>query len=51
MLNFQLKQHGYSLEELESMVPYERELYCVLLRSQLEDEYRRQQETKLKHGR
>jgi len=41
--NFALMQHHkYSLTELENMIPWEREIYIVLLQKYLEEE-------KLKH--
>ena len=46
-INFQLVQHHkYSLAEIESMMPWEREVYIQLLLNHLEEEkerYRRQQ--------
>ena len=50
-MNFNLKQHhGWSLTELENMLPFERELYVILLKQHLEEEHRRNQERKMKHG-
>jgi hypothetical protein len=43
--NFQLIQnHSYSLHEIESMIPWEREIYLAMLVNQLEEqqEIRRQ---------
>ena len=38
-LNFQLMQiHGYSLAEIESMIPFEREVYLSLLAKHIKDE-------------
>jgi hypothetical protein len=51
MMNFALKQHhGWLIDELESMMPFERELYIFMLKQHLEEEYRKQQERKLKNG-
>ena len=37
--NFQMMQlHGYSLSELETMIPWEREIYIKLLLQHLEEE-------------
>jgi len=33
-----MHQHNYSLTELESMLPWEREIYIALLTQYLEDE-------------
>ena len=33
-----MQQHNYSLSELESMLPWEREIYVALLSQYLEDE-------------
>jgi len=46
-LNFQLSQHHkFSIEELENMIPWEREVYVTLLNQHLEElaEKRRQRE-------
>jgi len=32
-----MQHHGYSLEELENMMPWEREIYISLLMSHLEE--------------
>ena len=41
--NFQLMQHHkYSLTELESMIPWERDIYINLLMQYLEEEKERQ---------
>ena len=38
-LNFQLMQHHkYSLEELENMIPWEREIYTTLLTRHIKEE-------------
>jgi len=43
--NFALMQHHkYSLTELESMLPWEREIYVTLLIQHLEEEKLRQQQ-------
>jgi hypothetical protein len=40
--NFSLMQyHKYSLEELESMIPFEREIYITMLIQHLEEEKQR----------
>jgi len=45
MMNFALKQHhGWSIQELEMMMPFERELYVHMLKQHLEEEKIRQQE-------
>ena len=45
-----MQHHNYSLEELENMVPWEREIYIGLLMNYLEDEreQREQEERKRK---
>ena len=44
MTTFALKQyHGWSITELEDMIPFERDIYVSLLNSHLEKE-RQQQE-------
>lgn len=41
-LTFQLIQHhGYSLTEIENMIPFERDIYVGLLQNYLEDEKER----------
>jgi hypothetical protein len=42
-MNFSLrKQHGYSLTELDDMLPFERDVYVSLLVQHLEEEKIRQ---------
>ena len=37
-LNFKLMQfHGYSLDDIERMIPFEREVYLALLAKHLKD--------------
>jgi hypothetical protein len=44
-INFALMQfHKYSLIEIESMVPWERDVYLGLLRQHIEDEKLKQQQ-------
>lgn len=44
-INFGLVQHHkYSLEELETMMPFEREIYISMLLQHLEEEKQRLQE-------
>lgn len=48
-MNFALlKHHGWSLTEMESLMPFEREIYTMLLRQWLEEEQRKQRENDLK---
>lgn len=43
-MNFQLMtHHKWSLEALENMMPFERDVYVILLRQWLEEEYKRMQ--------
>jgi hypothetical protein len=43
-MNFALMQHhGYRLEELENMLPWEREIYLALLMQYLEDKRKQEQ--------
>lgn len=43
-LNFSLMQyHGYSLEEVENLIPWEREIYISLLIKYLNDEKAKEQ--------
>ena len=43
--NFQLMQHhNYSLQDLENMLPYERDIYVRLLTQFLEDEKERHEQ-------
>jgi hypothetical protein len=40
--NFQLMQHHkYSLSDLENMMPWEREIYIIMLREYIEEENKR----------
>ena len=44
-LNFALMQyHKYSLTEIENMMPWERDVYVVLLQNHLDEEKLRQQQ-------
>lgn len=36
-----MKHHGYSLSELENMMPFERDVYLILLLQWLEEEKQR----------
>jgi len=36
-----IKLHGFSLTELDNMLPYEREVYITLLRQHIEEEKQR----------
>lgn len=38
-----MQYHKYSLEELENMLPFEREIYVSMLAQYLEEEQQRQQ--------
>ena len=47
VLNFSLMQHHkYSLSEIESMIPWEREIYVNMLVNHLEQERAKQEENK-----
>ena len=44
-LNFQLhKLHDFSITELEEMIPFERDIYVVLLKQWIEEENRKNAE-------
>ena len=44
-LNFALIQyHKYSLTEIENLIPWERELYVLMLKNHLEEEKMKQQQ-------
>ena len=43
-----MQHHNYSLEELDNMVPWEREIYIGLLMNYLQDEKERQEQEKRK---
>jgi hypothetical protein len=44
-LNFALMQyHKYSLTEIENMMPWERDIYVILLKNHLEEEELRQKQ-------
>jgi hypothetical protein len=50
-LNFDLMQHHrWSLSDIENMIPFERELYAMLLLRWLEEERQRQRERQMTHG-
>lgn len=43
--------HKFSLADLENMLPWERELYLVLMKEHIEEENKRNKEQKAKMGR
>lgn len=44
-LNFSLMQyHKYSLTEIENMIPWERDIYVVMLKNHLDEERTKQQQ-------
>jgi len=43
-----IQHHGYSLKELESMIPWEREVYTTLLIQHLKDEEQKMNAEKAK---
>jgi len=45
-----VQHHGWSLEELENLMPWERDVYAALLKQHLEEEKQRheQQERKMR---
>ena len=45
-----MQHHGYSLEELDNMMPWEREIYVTLLREHVkeENEKLKEQERKMR---
>jgi hypothetical protein len=46
-MNFALMQyHKYSLQEIENMIPFEREIYVALLVQHLEEEKQRLEQSK-----
>ena len=48
--NFNLKQHhGWTITEIESMLPFEREVYMILLKQWL-DEQRKKEEQRTRHA-
>jgi hypothetical protein len=52
-MNFSLmKHHGFSLFEIEAMMPYERDVYVLLLKQWIEEENERirDQQTRATHG-
>ena len=52
-MNFALmKHHGFSLSELDMMMPYERDIYVLLLQRWIaeENERIREQQMKASHG-
>jgi len=46
-INFALMQyHKYSLTEIENMMPWERDVYVVLLKQHIEEEKEKQEQRK-----
>jgi hypothetical protein len=49
-MNFQLmKHHGWSLYDLEHMLPFERDIYVILLTQYLKDEAQKDAQRRI-HG-
>jgi hypothetical protein len=46
-----MQHHKYSLDELDSMIPWEREIYIKLLMQHLEEERERQKAEQAKMNR
>jgi hypothetical protein len=43
VLNYTLHHHhDYSLDEIENMIPFEREVYCAMIREEIERKNREQ---------
>jgi len=40
-MNFALQQHGFVLSELDQMIPFERDVYVILLKQWIDEENRR----------
>jgi hypothetical protein len=40
------KHHGFSIDELENMMPFERDIYVVLLKQWIEEQERKNAENK-----
>jgi len=50
-LNFSLAQHHkYSIAEIESLIPFERDIYVGLLLQYLREEKERQEQQKMSRG-
>jgi hypothetical protein len=45
-----MQHHKYSLEELDSMIPFEREVYIHMLVTFLEEEKKKIEQQKARHG-
>ena len=41
-----MQHHKYSLSDLESMLPWEREIYIIMIKEYIEEENRKLQESK-----
>ena len=46
-----MQHHKYSLENIENMIPWERDVYVSLLVNHIKDENKRRQEEQLKMQR
>ena len=45
-----MKHHGYSLSDIENMMPFERDVYILLIRQWLKEEHIRQKEARANQG-
>lgn len=51
-VNFQLIQnHNYSLDDVENMMPWEREIYLSMLIDQIKEQKREAERQKMSNGR
>ena len=51
-VNFQLIQnHNYSLEDVENMIPWEREIYLSMLIDQIKEQNKEAERQKMSNGR
>jgi|TARA_Y100000034_G_scaffold103577_1_gene129329 hypothetical protein len=42
--------HNFSLEDINNMIPWERDIYLTLLQEHIEKENARNEKEKMKHG-
>jgi hypothetical protein len=45
-----MQKHGYSLTEIENMIPWERDIYVTMLINHLREEQQKLQQKKLGQG-
>lgn len=44
-MNLSLKKHGFAVDELDGMLPYEREVYVLMIENELKEKQKKRQQS------